>query len=57
MVNDRLVLTDDTAELQKFVLKYADNEDVFSNELILKKSEIRKSNIKIVEPPSAGKKN
>ncbi len=51
------ILTADTKTLQKFVLKHADSNDVFSEELILGKSKIRKSNIKIVEPPSAEKKN
>jgi hypothetical protein len=57
MVEDNPVLTADTKTLQKFVLKYADSNDVFSEELILGKSKIQKSNIKIVEPPSAEKKN
>jgi hypothetical protein len=51
------VLTADTKTLQKFALKYADSNDVFSEELILGKSKIQKSNVKIVEPPSAEKKN
>jgi hypothetical protein len=57
MVDGKAVLTADTKTLQKFVLKYADSNDVFSKELILGKSKIQKSNIKIVEPPSAEKKN
>jgi hypothetical protein len=56
-VEDNPVLTADTKTLQKFVLKYADSNNVFSEELILGKSKIQKSNIKIVEPPSAGNKN
>ena len=51
------ILTADTKTLQKFALKYADSNDVFSEECILGKSKIQKSNIKIVEPPSAGNKN
>lgn len=47
--DDRLVLTASTKELQKFVLKYADDERFFSNELVL----VRK---KISEPNDAGLK-
>ena len=53
MVDGKAVLTADTKTLQKFVLKYADSNDVFSEEMILGKSKIQKSNIKIVEPPPA----
>jgi hypothetical protein len=56
-VEDNPVLTADTKTLQKFVLKHADSNDVFSKELTLGKSKIQKSNVKIVEPPSAEKKN
>lgn len=37
MVSDNLVLTAKTAELQKFVIKYANNKDVFSTEMTLKR--------------------
>ena len=37
IVTDSLVLTAKTAELQKFVIKYADNRDVFSTEMNLKR--------------------
>ena len=35
MVEDRLILTASTKELQKFVLKYADDDRVFTNEIVL----------------------
>jgi hypothetical protein len=34
-VEDRLVLTASTKELQAFVLKYADNENLFADEMVL----------------------
>lgn len=37
IVTDSLVLTAKTAELQKFVIKYADSRDVFSTEMNLKR--------------------
>ena len=37
MVSGNLVLTAKTAELQKFVIKYVNNKDVFSTEMILKR--------------------
>ena len=36
-VEDRLVLTASTKELQAFVLKYADNEKLFADEMILQR--------------------
>ena len=38
-VGDRLVLTGSTKELQAFVLKYADNEKAFTNQVILSREE------------------
>ena len=38
-VGDRLVLTGSTKELQEFVLKYADNEKLFTDEIILSRKE------------------
>jgi hypothetical protein len=37
MIDDAPILTATTKELQKFVLKYADNEKVFCNEVTLKR--------------------
>lgn len=37
IVSDSLALTAKTAELQKFVIKYADSKDVFSTEMTLKR--------------------
>lgn len=36
-VSDTVVLTANTAELQKFVVKYADNKEVFGKEMTLKR--------------------
>ena len=61
MLEDNPMLTANTAELQKFVLKHVDNNDVFSVQLTLEKLKIQKLNINPdksgVEPPSARKKN
>jgi len=38
-VGDRLVLTGSTKELQAFVLKYADNEKVFTDQVVLNRKE------------------
>jgi len=38
-VGDRLVLTGSTKELQAFVLKYADNEKVFTDQVVLSRKE------------------
>lgn len=48
-VDDNVVLTASPKELQKFVLKYADNEQLFSEEIEL----VRK---KVKDPNEAGKK-
>ena len=48
---DRLVLTASTKELQAFVLKYADDERVFANEIVLNRRENKKPNTpKAIEP-------
>jgi len=40
-VEDRIVLTGSTKELQAFVLKYADDERVFTNEIVLHRKEAK----------------
>jgi len=38
-VGERLVITGSTKELQAFVLKYADNEKVFTDQVVLSRKE------------------
>lgn len=40
-VGDRLVLTGSTKELQKFVIEYADDEKLFTDEIILNRKETK----------------
>ena len=50
-IEDRLILTASTKELQAFVLKYADDERVFANEVVLNRRENKKPNTpKAIEP-------
>jgi hypothetical protein len=50
-IEDRLILTASTKELQAFVLKYAGDRRVFSNEVILNRRENKKPNTpKAIEP-------
>lgn len=50
-IEDRLILTASTKELQAFVLKYAVDRRVFSNEVILNRRESQKpSTAKAIEP-------
>ena len=44
LVEDRLVLTASTKELQAFVLKYADDKRLFADETVLERKETKKSN-------------
>jgi hypothetical protein len=43
ILEDSLILTASTKELQEFVLKYADDEKLFSNEIILKRKKGNKA--------------
>jgi len=50
-IEDRLILTASTKELQAFVLKYADDNRVFTDEVVLNRRETEKTNIfKAIEP-------
>ena len=50
-IEDRLILTASTEELQAFVLKYADDSRVFPDEIVLNRREIQKTNtLKAIEP-------
>lgn len=50
-IEDRLILTASTKELQAFVLKYADDNRVFTNEVVLNRRETEKTNtLKAIEP-------
>ncbi|GAF73214.1 unnamed protein product, partial [marine sediment metagenome] len=50
-IENKLILTASTKELQAFVLKYADDERVFANEVVLNRRETEKTNIlKAIEP-------
>jgi hypothetical protein len=40
-VGDRLVITGSTKELQEFVLKYANDENLFTDEIILSRKETK----------------
>jgi len=50
-IEDRLILTASTKELQAFVLEYADDNRVFTDEIVLNRREIQKPNIpKAIKP-------
>ncbi|HUU18393.1 MAG TPA: hypothetical protein VMW72_14680 [Sedimentisphaerales bacterium] len=50
-IEDMLILTASTKELQAFVLKYADDNRVFTNEVVLNRRETEKPNTpKAIEP-------
>ena len=50
-IEDRLILTASTKELQAFVLKYAEDNRVFTNEVVLNRRETEKTNtLKAIEP-------
>ena len=50
-IEDRLILTASTKELQAFVLKYADDNRVFTDEVVLNRRETEKTNtLKAIEP-------
>jgi len=50
-IEDRLILTASTKELQAFVLEYADDNRVFTDEVVLNRRETEKTNIfKAIEP-------
>jgi hypothetical protein len=50
-IEDRLVLTASTKELQAFVIKYADDNRVFTNEVVLNRRETGKTKTsKAIEP-------
>ncbi len=50
-IEDRLILTASTEELQAFVLKYADDSRVFPDEIVLNRRESEKTNtLKAIEP-------
>ncbi len=44
LIEDRLILTASTEELQAFVLKYADDSRVFPDEIVLNRRETEKTN-------------
>jgi len=44
IVEDRLILTASTKELQAFVLKYADDNRLFADEIVLDRKETKKLN-------------
>lgn len=51
LIEDRLILTASTKELQAFVLKYAGDKRVFTNEVVLNCRETEKTNtLKAIEP-------
>lgn len=50
-IEDRLILTASTKELQAFVLEYADDNRVFTDEVVLNRRETEKTNtLKAIEP-------
>jgi hypothetical protein len=50
-IEDRLILTASTKELQAFVLEYADDNRVFADEVVLNRRETEKTNtLKAIEP-------
>jgi hypothetical protein len=50
-IEGRVVLTASTKELQAFILKYVDDERVFTNEVVLNRRETEKTNtLKAIEP-------
>ena len=50
-IEDRLILTASTEELQAFVLKYADDSRVFPDEIVLNRRETEKTNtLKAIKP-------
>lgn len=50
-IEDRLILTASTKELQAFVLKYADDDRLFTDETVLSRKETKKPNSsKAIEP-------
>ena len=50
-IEDRLILTASTKELQAFVLKYADDNRVFPDKIVLNRRETEKTNtLKAIEP-------
>jgi len=50
-IEDRIILTASTEELQAFVLKYADDSRVFTDEVVLNRRENKKPNTpKAIEP-------
>jgi hypothetical protein len=51
LVEDKLILTASTKELQAFVLEHADDNRVFTNEVVLNRRETEKTNtLKAIEP-------
>ena len=51
LIEDRLILTASTKELQAFVLEYADDNRVFTDEVVLNRRETEKTNtLKAIEP-------
>lgn len=55
-IEDRLILTASTKELQAFVLKYADNEKVFTDEIVLSRKQIQAPNTPNAEEPKLAMK-
>ena len=55
-VEDRLVLTASTKELQAFVLKYADNENLFADEIVLNRKAAKDPNAADPVKPAASQK-
>jgi hypothetical protein len=53
MIEDRLVLTASTKELQAFVLKYADNENLFADEIVLNRKADSEPNSADTTKPAA----
>lgn len=50
-IEDRFILTASTKQLQAFVLKYADDNRVFTDEVVLNRRETKKPNtLKAIEP-------
>lgn len=56
-VEDRLILTASTKELQAFVLKYADDNRVFSEEIVLTRKKAKTSNKSDMTDPNATGQN
>jgi hypothetical protein len=57
MIEDRLVLTASTKELQAFVLKYIDNENLFADEIVLnRKAGSEPNSIKTAKPATPEEK-